>query len=167
MPEKVTITKSKLDSLAEVIGSKSNQNVPLTIEGMEDAVLSLITPIGTKSITENGTYDVTEYANAEIDVLNKFVITPTYAYSSDSGPTWTIDKTYDEVDAAYKAGKTIVVDAKIYIDSESAYTYCNATFLPLLNGESNQPYTISIAWFDGEVNKYLEQFYVADSSNKS
>lgn len=127
MPEKVTITKNKLDSLAEVIGSKSNQNVPLTIEGMEDAVLSLITPIGTKSITENGTYDVTNYANAKINVPDVFVITPTYAYTND-GPTWTIDKTYDEVDAAYRAEKTIVVDAKIYDNSEGLYRYCNATF---------------------------------------
>lgn len=167
MPEKVTITKNKLDSLAEVIGSKSNQNVPLTIEGMEDAVLSLITPIGTKSITENGTYDVTEYANANVDVLDKLIITPTYTYNSNDGPIWTIDKIYDEVDAAYTAGKTIMVDAKVYDNSESVYNYYNATFLPPLSGQLNQPYAISIAWFDGEVNKYLEQFYVADSSNKS
>ena len=142
MPEKVTITKNKLDSLAEVIGSKSNQNVPLTIEGMEDAVLSLITPIDTKLITENGTYDVTNYANAKINVPDVFVITPTYAYNSNDGPTWTIDKTYDEVDAAYTAGKTVVVDATIsYIDYSE---YCVATFFMTQISSSQKNYTVRI-----------------------
>lgn len=142
MPEKVTITKSKLDSLAEVIGSKSNQNVPLTIEGMEDAVLSLITPIGTKLITENGTYDVTNYANTKVNVPDVFIITPTYTASGDNGPIWTIDKTYDEVDAAYTAGKNIVVDAKIFYGTDD-YQYCNTVFY-LLKDNSIRTYKIVI-----------------------
>lgn len=165
MPEKVTITKNKLDSLAEVIGSKSNQNVPLTIEGMEDAVLSLITPIGTKSITENGTYDVTNYANANVDVSEVFVITPTYAYNSNDGPTWTIDKTYDEVDAAYTAGKTIVVDAKIPYSTDYSQ-YCSATFYSS-DDSSTRPYTIVIGWYDESDYLYYEQFYGAYLDNKT
>ena len=75
-----------------------------------------------------------------VDVQNTFIITPTYIYDSDNGPTWTIDKTYDEVDAAYKAGKTIVVDAKIYYDLDT-YDYCDTAFWYT----SDSSYTISIA----------------------
>lgn len=74
MSEKVIVTKEKIDSLAEVIGSKSGQSVPLTFEGMEDAVLGIeigIEPTGTLSINKNGTHDVTKYAKAKVDVQPK------------------------------------------------------------------------------------------------
>lgn len=71
MSERVIVTKRKLDSLAEAIGSKSGTDVPLTIDGMADAVLGMelgIEPTGTKSITTNGTHDVAEYESAEVNV---------------------------------------------------------------------------------------------------
>lgn len=45
MPDKVLVTKSKLDDLANVIGSKSGKGIPLTIDEMVDAVLSIETPL--------------------------------------------------------------------------------------------------------------------------
>lgn len=71
MPDMVMVTRAKLDSLAEAVGSKSGQGVPLTIEGMEDAVLGIetgIQPSGTLSISKNGTHDVTKYASARVSV---------------------------------------------------------------------------------------------------
>lgn len=38
---KVSITRSKLDSLADAIGSKSSRGIPLTIDQMRDAVLDI------------------------------------------------------------------------------------------------------------------------------
>lgn len=74
MPDRVMVTRAKLDSLAEAVGSKSGQGVPLTIEGMEDAVLGIetgIQPSGTLSISKNGTHDVTKYASAMVSVKPK------------------------------------------------------------------------------------------------
>jgi len=45
MPDKVSVTKSKLDDLANAIGSKSGKGIPLTIDEMVDAVLSIETPL--------------------------------------------------------------------------------------------------------------------------
>lgn len=45
MPDKVSVTKSKLDDLANAIGSKSEKGIPLTIDEMVDAVLSIETPM--------------------------------------------------------------------------------------------------------------------------
>jgi len=75
---KVIVTKSKLDALADSISAKTSKSLPMTITQMKDAVDRIdtsgggITPTGTKqiSITTNGTVteDVTAYANAEISV---------------------------------------------------------------------------------------------------
>lgn len=45
MSDKVSVTKSKLDDLANAIGSKSEKGIPLTIDEMVDAVLSIETPL--------------------------------------------------------------------------------------------------------------------------
>lgn len=75
---KVIVTKSKLDALADSISAKTSESLPMTITQMKDAVDRIdtsgggITPTGTKqiSITTNGTVteDVMAYANAEISV---------------------------------------------------------------------------------------------------
>lgn len=68
---KVLITQSKLDTLAEVIGGKSNTNVPLTVDEMITAADSItggggITPTGNIDITSAGVTDVTNYATATV-----------------------------------------------------------------------------------------------------
>ena len=74
MPDKVAVSREKLDSLADVIGAKSERGVPLTFEAMEDAVLGIetgIVPSGTLAISKNGTHDVERYAQASVNVKPK------------------------------------------------------------------------------------------------
>ena len=69
---KVLITQSKLDTLAEIVGGKSNTNVPLTLDEMITAADSItsggggITPSGNIDITSAGVTDVTNYATATV-----------------------------------------------------------------------------------------------------
>lgn len=68
---KVLVTQSKLDTLAEIVGGKSNTNVPLTIDEMITAADSItsgggITPTGNIDITSAGVTDVTNYATATV-----------------------------------------------------------------------------------------------------
>ena len=68
---KVLVTQSKLDTLAEVIGGKSNTNVPLTVDEMITAADSItsgggITPTGNINIMSAGVTDVTNYATATV-----------------------------------------------------------------------------------------------------
>lgn len=137
---KVSITRSKLDSLADAIGSKSSRGIPLTIDQMRDAVLDIeigITPSGTKNITKNGTYDVTEYASTEVNVS----ATEGSAYQDEDGyivlgegessapqgnVSITANGTYD---VAQYAGASVEVpvgmtetDLKNYIERGSTFT---------------------------------------------
>ena len=48
---KVSVTKSKLDSLANAVAAKSGESVPLTVDEMTTAVLSIDTDIEMQSKT--------------------------------------------------------------------------------------------------------------------
>ena len=68
---KVLVTQSKLDTLAEIVGCKSNTEVPLTLDEMITAADSItsgggITPTGNIDITSAGVTDVTNYATATV-----------------------------------------------------------------------------------------------------
>lgn len=66
---KVAITKSKLDTLANTIAAKSGVAAPLTIDQMTTAAGTLVKPVGTKQITENGEgIDVAQYAAVDVNV---------------------------------------------------------------------------------------------------
>ena len=91
--DRVTVTRERLDSLAEAVGSKSAQGVPLTIEQMRDAVLGIetgIQPSGTKTITRNG---VSGYAVASVDVRPK--LQAKEAHPSSEAQVVTPDSGYD------------------------------------------------------------------------
>lgn len=68
---KVLVEKSSLTGISGVIREKLNVSTTYKPSQMPAAIRSIqsgITPTGTKSITENGTYDVTNYASVLINV---------------------------------------------------------------------------------------------------
>lgn len=89
---KVSVTKAKLDALAAAVANKANEELPLTLDAMREAVNDIRLPSGTISITENGTVDVSQYASASVDVAESSVIDPltitengTYTYNGRGG----------------------------------------------------------------------------------
>ena len=99
------------DSLT-VFGTDFTGVTGIKATGTGNGQLTYIRPTGTKSITANGTgIDVTEYASVNVSVSggdSTFVITVSWNSTSEM---WEPDCTYAQVQAAYQAGKTIVVDA--------------------------------------------------------
>ena len=90
---KVLVTQSKLDTLAEIVGGKSNTNVPLTLDEMITAADSItsgggITPTGNINITSAGTTDVTNYATATVAEGDVHVGAQTGYYTENGVLKW-------------------------------------------------------------------------------
>lgn len=68
MSEKILITKSKLDTLAKKIVSKTNSRGKKTIDELGELVDGIVTPSGTIDITSNGIYDVTNFEKANVEI---------------------------------------------------------------------------------------------------
>ena len=72
MSELVIVKKSDRVAVADAVRRNSDTTEPMTlgdiIEGIDEIGASGITPEGTIEITENGTYDVTTYASATVEV---------------------------------------------------------------------------------------------------
>ena len=99
---KVLITQSKLDTLAEVIGGKSNTNVPLTVDEMITAADSItsgggITPTGNIDITQAGVTDVTNYATATVPTAYPYYGTNSAYSTVADNRRWSITP-YIEID---------------------------------------------------------------------
>lgn len=83
---KVSITKAKLDYLANCVASKSGESIPLTIDEMADAVLGIQTgttpTLITKNITANGTYEAVDDSAYGYSSVTVNVPTPTPSLQS-------------------------------------------------------------------------------------
>lgn len=92
---KVLITESYLEDIADSIRAKNGTENTYKPSEMADAIDDIsgggITPTGTLSITADGTYDVTNYASAEVDTdsgstlgTKSITANGTYTASDDS-----------------------------------------------------------------------------------
>lgn len=119
---KVLVTQSKLDTLAGVIGGKSDTNVPLTIDEMITAADSIevggITPTGNINITAAGVTDVTNYATATVPQGTMAISTDSEYYTENNNRKWRFrgTATIDSRDGDGQEG---------YIDD---FTYLNGNY---------------------------------------
>ncbi len=97
----------------------------------DSSLVAYIRPSGTKSIAANGTgIDVTEYASVNVAVPaqdNSLIVTLSWDddyFGADEG-AWVPDCTFAEIQAAYLAGKTLVVRTDVYADA-----YCSDIDMP-------------------------------------
>lgn len=74
--DKVLISKDKLDQMANNFKNAQGISNNLTLDEMIE-LASTPKPTGTIDVTENGTYDVTNYASANVDVFNAILELPT------------------------------------------------------------------------------------------
>ena len=101
---KVSVTKEKLDILANAIANKSGEPLTLTLDEMVSAVDGIetggggITPTGNIDIMQAGVTDVTNYATATVPTLESYMIDTGIWYETESGQRkWKVEPVLKEI----------------------------------------------------------------------
>ncbi len=126
MPDKVTITKSKLDSLANTIAAKTGDPLPLTINQMKSAIYNLEIGGGGGEEGEGGDEDM---------------IVPTVSYD-EQNDSYTCDMDLNDVASAIQNKKCICVKFVTYYEDgeeEAIVLYLTETY-DYTNGQQNSYY---------------------------
>lgn len=146
-----------LTSVANAIRTKGGTSAQMAFPaGFVSAVQAIptgITPTGTKSITENGTYDVTQYASASVSVPNTYSagdegkVVSNGALVAQTSDTVTTNDTYDttlinSLTVNVSGGGGISMDdiAK-NLQPSGAITLSSAVTTVMVNAFTNKPIT--------------------------
>ncbi len=133
MPDKVVVTKSKLDGLAEVVAAKSGEGLPLTVDGMTEAVKSINTLYQEKTVTP--TEETQVVVPDEPDTIS------TGDFSQSGAPTYNTPTT-----TGYYTFPMDLSD----IESGKSYHVTGNGKYSLSNSQSYTDYTIDDDWVAGD-----------------
>lgn len=129
-----------LTNIANAIRSKLGVLTTYKPQQMADAILSIsgggVTPTGTISITENGTYDVTSYASASVSVSGGSsgleYETGTYIPSADEIPTISFANAHTNAPAL-----VVLMDTGSYVNQVCGISYEYTGFTSLFGSGLN------------------------------
>ena len=114
------------DSHEKVKAKGGTTSTPYLLANLPDAIDSIpkgITPTGTKTITENGTHDVTNYASAKVEVAGEDVTTETNAYTTELAELTTAVTALEEELAGKAAGGGAVETCTVTVVGDTGGGY--------------------------------------------
>ena len=146
---KGTVDRSVFDQLGPIIREKLGTDIQYTPSQMPAAVQSIptgITPAGTVNITQNGTHDVTEYANANVNVqptLQSKTATQNGTVTPDSGYDG-LSQVVVEVSGGVTPSSMYLLDPDLMDAMAAACPTADTTNIYLLANLAFTPYVVKI-----------------------